>query len=142
MHVQHPVVGSWRINVAIPGAPSGLINLARFSADGGVVVAFPSPTPATTGANHHLEYWTPAIGAWTSTGDREASVAFVALGSDENGAPIGTHTITATLGANAGRESLHGPFTITVAGPDGKTLGSVSGTITGSRITADVNAAS
>jgi hypothetical protein len=140
--VRHPVVGSWRISVAIPGAPSGPINLARFSADGGVIVAFPSPTPAVAGASHRLEYWTPAIGSWAPTSDREASAAFIALGSDENGAPIGTHSITATLGSDAGGDDLYGPFTITVAGADGKALGSVSGTITGSRITADVNAAS
>ena len=40
------------------------MNLARLSADGGVVVAFPSPTPAAPNAGHTLEYWTTALGEW------------------------------------------------------------------------------
>ena len=142
MSVRHPVVGSWRVSVEVPGAGPGLVNLARLSLDGGVVVAFPSPTTAPAGANHRLEFWTPALGSWTPTGDRTATMIFVALGSDENGAPIGTHTVTASVTAGAGAESWQGPFTIAVAGPDGKTQGTVSGTVTATPITADVSPAS
>ncbi len=55
---------------------------------------------------------------------------FTALGVDETGAAIGTHTITATVQADANGRGWNGPFTIEIAGADGKTLASVAGTVT------------
>jgi hypothetical protein len=136
MSDRHPVVGTWRVGVEIPGAPAGMINLATFSLDGGVVVAFPSPTPAAPGSGHDLEYWTPALGRWESTGSVSATMFFTSLGVDEHGAAIGTHSIIATVQADADGQAVSGPFTITIAGTDGATLGSVSGTINATRITA------
>ena len=133
---RHPVVGTWRIGVEIPGAPSGMINLATFSLDGGVVVAFPSPTPAAPGTGRQLEYWTPALGRWESTGNASATMFFTSLGVDEHGADIGTHSITATVQADADGQAVSGPFTITIAGADGAALGTVSGSINATRITA------
>lgn len=136
MSDRHPVVGSWRVSVEIPGAPSGTINLATLSLDGGVIVAFPSPTPAAPGSAHRLEYWTPALGRWAPKDAHSATMSFVALSVDENGAGIGTHTIAATVTANADGQHWDGPFTITIAGQDGTTLATVSGTVSASRITA------
>ncbi len=136
MSDRHPAVGTWRVSVEMPGAPAGMINLATFSLDGGVVVAFPSPTPAAPGSGRQLEYWTPALGRWESTGNTSAAIYFTALGADEHGAPIGTHSISAMVQADAGGQALSGTFTITIAGTDGATLGSVSGSITATRITA------
>lgn len=136
MSERHPVVGTWRVSVEIPGAPAGLINLATFSLDGGVVVAFPSPTPAAPGAGHQFEFWTPALGRWESTGDTSAAMYFTALGVNEHGASVGAHSIAATLQAAAGGESLTGSFTMTITGADDATLGSVSGTVTAARMTA------
>src|SRR4051812_46584253 len=42
----HALVGAWRVTVSIPGAGVDLVNLASFNADGGVIVALPSPNPA------------------------------------------------------------------------------------------------
>jgi hypothetical protein len=136
MSERHPVVGTWRVSVAIPGAPAGMTNLATFSLDGGVIVAFPSPTPAAPGAGHQVEFWTPALGRWESTGDLSAAMYFTSLGVDEHGASVGTHSITATLQADAGGQGLSGPFTIAITGADAAALGSVAGTITATRITA------
>lgn len=133
---RHPVVGTWRVGVEIPGAPAGMINLATFSLDGGVVVAFPSPTPAASGAGHQFEFWTSALGRWESTDSQSAAMYFTSLGVNEHGASVGTHSITATLQADATGKGLTGPFTITITGADGATLGSVAGTITATRITA------
>jgi len=129
------MVGTWRVTVQVPGAPVG-INLATLSLDGGVLVAFPSPTPAAPGASHRLKYWTSAIGRWEPTGDRGAKMSFLALGVDENGSPIGTHAIAATAIAAEDGQSWSGPFTITIDGPDGATLASVSGTVSAVRLTA------
>lgn len=136
MSDRHPVVGTWRVSVEIPGAPSGLMNLATFSLDGGVIVAFPSPTPAAPDAGHQFEFWTPALGRWESTGNQSAALFFTSLGVDEHGASVGTHSITATLQADAGGQGLTGPFTIAITGPVGTTPGSVAGTIKATRITA------
>ena len=96
MSAQHSVVGSWRVAVDVEHV-HGPINLALLSADGTVLVAFPSPTPAAPGAGHQLEYWTPAVGSWQPSGDHGATMRFEALGVDEHGAAIGTHTIAATV---------------------------------------------
>ena len=136
MSDRHPAVGTWRVSVEIPGAPAGMINLATFSLDGGVVVAFPSPTPAAPGAGHQLEYWTPALGRWESTDSQSVTMFFMSLGVNEHGASVGSHSISATLQADVSGKELTGPFTITIAGADGATVGSVSGTITATRITA------
>lgn len=134
MSARHPVVGSWRVAVDV-GHVHGPVNLAAVSADGTMLVAFPSPTPAPPGSGHRLEYWTPAVGSWEADGDQGARMAFVALGVDENGGAVGTHTITATVTAN--NNGWSGPFTIAVAGPDGAALGSVSGTVAASRVGAN-----
>lgn len=136
MSDRHPVVGTWRVNVAIPGAPAGLTNLATFSLDGGVIVAFASPTPAAPGADHQFEYWTTALGRWENAGDRSATMYFTSLGVSEHGVSVGTHDIAATVQADAGGHGLAGPFTITVTGADGAKLAEVPGTITATRITA------
>lgn len=136
MSDRHTVVGTWRINVEIPGAPPGMVNLATFSLDGGVAVVFASPNPAPPGSGHRLEYWSTAVGRWSATESRQAKMTFVSLGANENGSPIGTHTISATLTADAEGDALTGPFSIVIADQDGKTLAEVSGTVSATRMAA------
>lgn len=133
---RHPVVGTWRVDVELPGTPATMINLATFSLDGGVIVAFPSPTPAAPGSAHRLEFWTPALGRWESTGSQSARISFTSLGVNEHGTSVGTHSIAATVQADPDGQKLGGSFTITITGPDDATPGSVSGTITATRIEA------
>lgn len=135
MAAQHPVVGSWKVAVEVPAAGVHGTNLATLAADGTVVVAFPSPTPAAPGQNHALEFWSPALGSWRPAGEGGAAMTFVALGADEHGNPIGSHTITATVrvGADGG---WGGPFRIAIAGPDGAALGSIEGTVAATPIRA------
>jgi hypothetical protein len=112
MSAMHPAVGAWRVAVTIPSVGPGLVNLANISADGTMLVAFPSPSPAAPNAGHRLEYWTPAVGSWTASGDRDAMMTFVSLGVDENGSPIGAHSITATVTVDADGSGWQGPFQI------------------------------
>jgi hypothetical protein len=131
---RHAVVGSWRVSVQIPGLGGPLTNLARFSADGGVAVAFPSPTPAAPGAGHALEYWTTALGEWEATDEHNVRMIFVSLGTDETGAPAGTHTVTATATMDPTLATWAGPFQIAIADANGKDAGGASGTVSAVRI--------
>jgi hypothetical protein len=135
--MDHAMVGAWKVAVDVPGARPGLVNLALLTAEGTVLVAVPSPTPAAPGAGHRLEFWTPALGSWAAQGEREAVMTFVALGADENGAPAGTHTITAAVTADADGQGWRGPFQIAIAGPDGAVGGTIAGTVTATRIAAE-----
>lgn len=132
---RHPVVGSWTVSVEIPGVSGQSINLARLSADGGVAVVFPSPTPAAPNAGHKLEYWTTAIGGWDATGEDTVSMSFVALGADETGAPIGRHTVTATATMSPDGSAWSGPFTIAIANAEGSPAGEATGTVSATRLT-------
>ncbi len=138
MAATHPVVGSWRVAVDVPSAGVHGQNLATLSPDGAVVVAFPSPTPAAPGQGHALEYWSTALGSWEATSATGAAMTFVSLGADETGKPIGAHTITATVEADA--TGWGGAFRIEVSGPDGTVLGGVDGTVTATPIRATATA--
>jgi hypothetical protein len=133
---RHPIVGAWWVAVEVGGNP-GPDNLATFGADGTMVVAVPSPTPAASGAGHRLEYWTPALGSWTPAGDRQATMRFVTLGADENGVAVGSHTVTADVTVTADGTSWSGHFVFEIAGPDGHPAGGVQGTVTATPIAAE-----
>jgi hypothetical protein len=132
----HSIVGSWTVAVTIPGAGHGLVDLALLSADGTMLVAFPSPSPAAPGAGHRLEFWTPAFGSWNAREDHGVSMTFIALGVDENGAPIGAHTITATVTLASDGQTWSGPFRIDITGSDGTAKGAAEGTVSATRIAA------
>lgn len=136
MAIEHPLVGAWRIDVQIPAAHATSVNLATFSGDGAVIVAFPSPTPAPPNAGHRLEYWTTALGAWEPAGPRGGTMTFVSLGVDETGANIGTHTITAQASVAANGRTWSGPFRIEITGANGAAVGAFEGTVAAERIAA------
>ena len=136
MAIEHPLVGSWRVDVRIPAANATGVNLATFGDDGSVIVAVPSPTPAPPGAGHKLEYWTTALGAWAPDGPRAATMRFVSLGVDETGADVGAHTIAAQALVAADGRTWSGPFQIAITGADGAAAGSLRGPVSAERIVA------
>ena len=109
MSARHPIVGAWWVTVEV-GGNRGPDNLASFGADGNVLVASPSPTPAAPDAGHQVEFWTPALGSWSATGDNSASMRFVTLGTAETGASAGSHTIAADVAVAADGSSWAGTF--------------------------------
>lgn len=136
MATVHPVVGSWRVVVTVP--PAGVVgtNLATLGVDGTVVVAFPTPVPASTGQGHNLEHFTAALGSWVATGEHGAAMVFVSLATDEHGNPLGAHTVSADVAVEPTTESWGGPFRIDVTGPKGEAKGGFSGTVAATRIVA------
>ncbi len=59
---------------------------------------------------------------------------FISLGTDETGAPAGTHTVTATVTVDAEGVSWSGPFQIAITDAKGNASGDVSGTVSADRI--------
>lgn len=57
------------------------------------------------------------------------AITFVALGADENGTAIGTHTVTVAI--DPGGQGWHGSFRIDIAGADGLKQGSAERAVTG-----------
>jgi hypothetical protein len=130
------IVGSWRVSVQIPGVAQEIVNLATFSSDQTVVVAFATPSFAASGQNHRLEFFSTALGSWETQSDGSVVMTFVSLGADENGNTVGSHTISAEVTVATDNQSWSGPFRIDVASATGAPLGSVAGTTKATRIVA------
>ncbi len=130
------IVGSWRIDVSIPGVEQAIVNLATFTSDQTVIVAFATPSPAAPGQQHRFEFFSTALGSWRVEDDGTVVMTFVSLGADESGNPAGTHTISAHITVGSDGQSWGGPFRIDVASATGAALGSVQGTTAATRIVA------
>lgn len=130
------IVGSWRVSVRIPGVDQEIVNLASIQRDQTVIVTFATPSLAAPGQSHRLEFFSTAVGSWATLVDGSVAMTFVSLGADENGNPVGSHSIAAQVTVGADGQSWHGPFRIDIASATGAALGSIEGTTMASRITA------
>jgi hypothetical protein len=128
------ITGAWRTTVTIEGVPP-FINLTTFSGDGIVLNAFPTPSPASPGSSHKLEFFTTAVGAWKEAAAGQVNLTFETLGVDEHGNPIGSHLITGSVEVTSDGSSFSGPFTLAVLDPTGKQTGSIHGTVNAVRMT-------
>ena len=128
------IAGAWRVTVTIPGMKGAFINLSTFSADGTVLNAFPTPSPAPPGSAHKLEFYSTAVGSWKESKAGKFEMAFETLGADETGAPIGSHRITAAVDLADDGSTWSGPFTLAILDPNGKQTGTVSGSVSAVRM--------
>lgn len=129
-------VGSWRIDVAVPGAPADP-HLATFGADGTFVETARPVQPAPPDAPFDRVFPSPGHGAWIEAGEGAATLGFVRLLSDENGTDLGTVPATATLELDADGRGFGGVLTFEVLDPAGAVIDAGQGTLTGTRIEAE-----
>jgi hypothetical protein len=134
MTTNHPIVGSWRVAVDVPEVNLTGVNLASYGRDGTVTVAFPSPVPAAPGSDHKLEFFTTALGSWADTGNGETTMMFVAIGTDENGRQVVSHTISASVTVAPDGATWSGPFSMEIAATDGTVRAVLTGTVSATRI--------
>lgn len=129
-------VGSWRIEVAVPGAPSDP-HLATFGADGTFVETARPVQPAPPDAPFDRVFPSPGHGAWVEAGEGVASLGFDRLLSDENGTQLGTVPASATLELDADGGGFSGELAFEVLDPSGAVVDAGRGTLTATRIEAE-----
>jgi hypothetical protein len=127
------ILGAWRTAVSFEDVQI-FINLTTFTSDGIVLNAFPTPYLAPPRSSHKLEFFTTAVGAWKELSPGNVALTFETLGVDENGSPIGSHVISATVVVASNGASWSGPFTLSILDITGTHTGSVSGTVDAARM--------
>jgi len=130
----HPIVGSWRVNLAVTGAMDQEGALATFAADGTVLSSVKPVSPAPPDAPFGQIFASLAHGTWTVVGPNQVAFTIVRLQTDENGNYLGTVTVPAVLDVSSDGQRLSGPFTYAVADPAGNVVASGTGTAEGTRI--------
>ena len=114
--------GSWEVTV-MPDGGDPIVDLATFTAGGGVISTDPDPNLST------------GLGTWVKTGDHEFGVTFVHFLSDQ-GVPIGTVKVRAQGPIDQDGNTFSGPFqTDVIIG--GNVVQTICGTVQARRISVE-----
>ena len=124
-------VGAWRLTFDTPMGPSP--SLLTVMADGTVLFSGLPVKPAA--GDVPVTFVSPGHGAWRQTGPTTAETTWVGFVSDGQGTFLAaaTDSVEATLAADGG--SWSGPYSASVADPDGNALFVGGGTVRATRIT-------
>jgi hypothetical protein len=95
------LVGSWRVDIALPAYDVHFPGLLTLGADG------------TVTADQPLANTTTGHGNWAMGKKGQVNVTFVGLNQDPNGANAGSFTVVVRLQRDAGKDTWCGPFKIT-----------------------------
>ncbi len=131
---KHPIVGSWRVSLAVTGAMDQEGALNTFTADGTVLASVKPVSPAPPGAPFGQTFASLMHGNWTVVGPNQVAFTIVRLQTDENGNYLGTVTVPAVLDVSSDGQRLSGSFTYAVADPAGNVVATGTGTAEGTRI--------
>ena len=123
-------VGSWRVEVSIPGQ-GGYAGLATYMADGTTIH---SRSLAQQGPQGAILLISPAHGVWEAAGDYEIRTTFVGLNTDDQGNFLGSARISGTQRLSADGQSYTGEYVVTIMDPAGAVMASIPGTATAVRI--------
>jgi len=130
----HPVVGSWRLNLAVDGAMDQEGVLVTFAADGTVLASVKPVSPAPPDAPFGQIFASLGHGTWTVVGPNQVALTLVRWQTDENGNYLGTVTVPAVLDVSSDGQGLSGSFTYDVADPAGNVVATGTATAEGTRI--------
>ncbi len=131
---KHPIVGSWRVNLAGTGAMDQEISLGTYTADGTVLASVKPVSPAPAGAPFGQTFASLMHGNWTVVGPNQVALTLVRLQTDESGNYLGTVTVPAVGEVSSDGQGLSGSFTYDVADPAGTVVASGTGTLEGTRL--------
>ena len=131
---KHPIVGSWRVSLAVTGAMDQEGALNTFSADGTVLASVKPVSPAPPGASFGQVFASLMHGNWTVVGPNQVALTIVRLQTDESGNYLGTVSSTGVAEVSSDGQGLSGSFTYDVADPAGNVVASGTGTLEGTRL--------
>jgi hypothetical protein len=115
-----PLVGSWTVKV-MPAVGPPSVNIATFTADGGVIQTTTDPGAAS------------GLGVWDKIGNRQYALTFVILSQDPS-LPFQSVKVRATFNLDADGDTAAGPFIADFLDASGNVLFSMDGTIEAARI--------
>jgi hypothetical protein len=119
------IVGAW-FSTVTPTVIPPFMGLGTFTADGGLV------NTSSLSLGTPLE--SPGHGRWVRTGRRTYDVTFFTISADAAGNHILTSKVRAKLTLSADGNEFNGVFQVDVFDPNGRLLGSDTGTIRSRRI--------
>jgi len=131
---KHPIVGSWRVSLAVTGGMDQESALDTFTADGTVLASVKPVSPAPPGAPFGQTFASLMHGNWTVVGPNQVALTLVRLQTDESGNYLGTVTVPAVGEVSSDGQGLSGSFTYDVADPAGNVVASGTGTLEGTRL--------
>jgi len=131
---KHPIVGSWRLSLAVTGAMDQEGALDTFTSDGTVLASVKPVSPAPPGAPFGQAFASLMHGNWTVVGPSQVALTLVRLQTDESGNYLGTVTVPAVGEVSSDGQGLSGSFTYEVADPSGNVVASGDGTLEGTRL--------
>jgi hypothetical protein len=130
----HPLVGSWQVEVTVDGAPPlALPNLASFTADGVAIVSAPPLLPELPGAPARDQFST-GHGAWEPSGPDAARVTFSFLVVGPGGVLASINTVEGDLQVSEDGATYTGTFTLAIEDAAGSQSGGGRGTWEATRI--------
>jgi len=131
---QHPVIGSWRIDLYPDDQPSVNHALVAFLAEG-VLIASPPPVEPFPPAEEGAVYVATGLGAWQVNENDEVELGFVAQSTDSKGALLGFGSARASERLDAETGMISGRYHFEEAGQDEAVFATEDGTVRGIRIT-------
>ncbi len=132
---QHPVIGSWRIELCPDEQPSVNHALVAFI-PGGVLISSPPPVEPFPPIEEGAVSVATGLGAWQTNGDNEVELGFIAQATNSKGTLIGFGSVKATGRFDEETGMISGRYHFEEAAPDATVFATEDGSVRGIRITA------
>lgn len=132
---QHPIIGSWRIELYPDEQPSVNHALVAFI-PGGVLISSPPPVEPFPPIPEGAVSVATGLGAWQVNGENEVEMGFIAQATDSKGILMGFGSVKATGRLDEETCLISGRYHFEEASPDDSVIATEDGIMRGMRITA------